>query len=134
MLVLLSTVIILLVTVAILTRTTILTLLAGVVGFEPTHVGVRVRCLTAWRYPNIHVIILSLYLLFVESFRKKKRKKFQISLFFYFMVYWITVRREHFDIRLDSNRFYFAVCVTFVLVFLSALLNCILNRNLVYES
>ena len=57
-----------------------------------------------------------------------------ISLFFYFMVYWITVRREHFDIRLDSNRFYFAVCVTFVLVFLSALLNCILNRNLVYES
>ncbi len=25
---------------------------AGVVGFEPTHHGVRDRCLTAWRYPN----------------------------------------------------------------------------------
>ena len=28
-------------------------LLAGVVRFELTHVGVRVRCLTAWRHPNI---------------------------------------------------------------------------------
>lgn len=27
--------------------------LARVVRFELTHVGVRVRCLTAWRYPNI---------------------------------------------------------------------------------
>ena len=26
--------------------------LAGVVGFEPTDVGVRVQCLTAWRHPN----------------------------------------------------------------------------------
>ena len=25
--------------------------MAGVVGFEPTDDGVRVRCLTAWRYP-----------------------------------------------------------------------------------
>ena len=25
--------------------------LAGVAGFEPTNDGVRVRCLTAWRYP-----------------------------------------------------------------------------------
>ncbi len=25
--------------------------LAGVEGFEPPNVGVRVRCLTAWRYP-----------------------------------------------------------------------------------
>ena len=32
--------------------------LAGVVGFEPTHVGVRVRCLTAWRYPNINYIYI----------------------------------------------------------------------------
>ena len=28
-------------------------LLARVVGFEPTNVGVRVPCLTAWRYPII---------------------------------------------------------------------------------
>ena len=27
--------------------------LAGVAGFEPTNDGVRVRCLTAWRHPNI---------------------------------------------------------------------------------
>ena len=27
--------------------------LARVVGFEPTSHGVRIRCLTAWRYPNI---------------------------------------------------------------------------------
>ena len=26
--------------------------LAGVLGFEPRDNGVRVRCLTAWRYPN----------------------------------------------------------------------------------
>ena len=24
----------------------------GVAGFEPTHDGVKVRCLTAWLYPN----------------------------------------------------------------------------------
>ena len=27
--------------------------MAGVVGFEPTDAGVKVLCLTAWRYPNI---------------------------------------------------------------------------------
>ena len=27
--------------------------LAGIAGFEPAHDGVKVRCLTAWRYPNI---------------------------------------------------------------------------------
>ena len=26
--------------------------MAGVAGFEPTHNGVKVRCLTAWLYPN----------------------------------------------------------------------------------
>ncbi len=26
--------------------------LAGVLGFEPRDNGVRVRCLTAWRYPS----------------------------------------------------------------------------------
>ena len=31
--------------------------MAGVVRFELTHVGVRVRCLTAWRYPNIKLYI-----------------------------------------------------------------------------
>jgi hypothetical protein len=27
-------------------------LLAGVEGFEPTHDGIKTRCLTAWLYPN----------------------------------------------------------------------------------
>jgi hypothetical protein len=27
-------------------------IMAGVAGFEPTHHGVKVRCLTAWLYPN----------------------------------------------------------------------------------
>ena len=26
----------------------------GVAGFEPTHEGVKVPCLTAWLYPNIY--------------------------------------------------------------------------------
>ena len=25
---------------------------ARVAGFEPAHDGIRIRCLTAWRYPN----------------------------------------------------------------------------------
>ena len=27
-------------------------IMAGVAGFEPTHNGVKVRCLTAWRHPK----------------------------------------------------------------------------------
>ena len=27
--------------------------MAGLAGFEPTHDGVKVRCLTAWLQPNI---------------------------------------------------------------------------------
>ena len=27
--------------------------LAREAGFEPAHDGIRIRCLTAWRYPNI---------------------------------------------------------------------------------
>ena len=34
-------------------------LLAGVVGFEPTDVGVRVQCLTAWLYPTDCICIVS---------------------------------------------------------------------------
>ena len=28
--------------------------LAGVAGFEPADVGVRIQCLTAWRHPKIN--------------------------------------------------------------------------------
>ncbi len=30
----------------------VLNKLAGVRGFEPRNAGIRIRCLTAWRYPN----------------------------------------------------------------------------------
>ena len=29
--------------------------MAGVVGFEPAHKGVKVLCLTAWRYPKMPI-------------------------------------------------------------------------------
>ena len=29
--------------------------MAGIAGFEPTNNGVKVHCLTAWRYPNFGV-------------------------------------------------------------------------------
>ena len=29
--------------------------MAGVAGFEPTHDGVKVRCLTAWLYPIVFI-------------------------------------------------------------------------------
>ena len=31
--------------------------LARVAGFEPAHDGIRIRCLTAWRYPNMGWIV-----------------------------------------------------------------------------
>ena len=27
--------------------------MAGVAGFEPAHDGIRIHCLTTWRYPNV---------------------------------------------------------------------------------
>ncbi len=41
-------------------------------GFEPTHDGVKVRCLTAWRHPNdmtLYIIKKS------KKIMQKKRKK-----------------------------------------------------------
>ncbi len=34
--------------------------MARVAGFEPANDGVRIRCLTAWLYPNINIIIILL--------------------------------------------------------------------------
>ena len=31
--------------------------MAGLAGFEPAHDGVKVRCLTAWLYPMIKVVV-----------------------------------------------------------------------------
>ena len=28
--------------------------MAGVLGFEPRHDGIKIRCLTAWLYPNTY--------------------------------------------------------------------------------
>ncbi len=36
--------------------------MAGLAGFEPTGDGVKVRCLTAWRQPNILNLCKLLYL------------------------------------------------------------------------
>ena len=33
--------------------------LARVAGFEPAHDGIRIRCLTAWRYPNAYLYCLT---------------------------------------------------------------------------
>ena len=32
--------------------------LARVAGFEPAHDGIRIRCLTAWRYPNVIIKLM----------------------------------------------------------------------------
>ncbi len=34
-------------------NTPLVQLMVGDEGFEPPHVGVKVRCLTAWRIPNV---------------------------------------------------------------------------------
>ena len=33
--------------------------MAGVVGFEPTHHGIRIHCLTTWLYPYVYNIKFS---------------------------------------------------------------------------
>ena len=33
---------------------------AGIEGFEPPNAGIRIQCLTAWRYPNIYLVRCSL--------------------------------------------------------------------------
>jgi len=32
--------------------------LAGAQGFEPRNAGIKIRCLTAWRYPNVMRLLL----------------------------------------------------------------------------
>lgn len=36
-------------------------IMVGVAGFEPANDGVKVRCLTAWLYPNMQKIRLNTY-------------------------------------------------------------------------
>ena len=31
--------------------------MAGVPGFEPGNAEIKTRCLTAWRYPNLNIVI-----------------------------------------------------------------------------
>ena len=49
-------------------------LLAGVPGFEPGNTGVKVLCLTAWRYPNSE---RGYYSTKKTSCQPKKEKKWQ---------------------------------------------------------
>ncbi len=41
--------------------------MAGDLGFEPRHDGVKVRCLTAWLIPNDKVMLPNCMLLVVEA-------------------------------------------------------------------
>ena len=54
-----------------------------------------------------------------------------VSVFFYYMIYWIAVHREHIDIRLENIRLCFVGGVSVVLMLISVLLNSFLNRNTV---
>ena len=47
-----------------------LRIMAGVVGFEPTHDGFRDRCLTTWRHPNVDIISKKLNLYKFFNFNK----------------------------------------------------------------
>ena len=42
--------------------------MAGVAGFEPTHDGIRIRCLTAWRHPNDRAARIKPYGFFAKEF------------------------------------------------------------------
>ena len=59
-------------------------LLAGMAGFEPANNGVKVRCLTAWRHPNMLFVIISQSSAFAKRFPRWKAK-IQL-LFFAFML------------------------------------------------
>jgi hypothetical protein len=53
--------------------------LAGTAGFEPANAGVKVRCLTAWRRPNItNVYIISYFFFDVKSFLAKSARMCKI--------------------------------------------------------
>ena len=47
--------------------------MAGVAGFEPASVGVRIQGLTTWRHPNINECIVKLFIAVCQ---------FKITLFF----------------------------------------------------
>ena len=60
--------------------------MAGIAGFEPTHDGVKVRCLTAWRHPNIYYYLAQkrLYKKFIKlSTIIDIRNNLKILLFIY---------------------------------------------------
>ena len=41
--------------------------LDGVEGFEPPNIGTKNRGLTAWRYPNIEVVVIVIFDLVAET-------------------------------------------------------------------
>lgn len=57
-----------------------------------------------------------------------------VSVFFYYIIYWLVAHREHIDIRLENVRLYFVGGMAAVLILISVLLNSFLNRNPVTES
>ena len=60
--------------------------LAGVAGFEPTNDGVRVRCLTAWRHPNMKLSFQTRFSIADKKhklFPKTKESQFVLPALFY---------------------------------------------------
>ena len=48
--------------------------MAGAVGFEPTNVGSKSRCLTAWRRPNNYIFFLYNKCLLSKTKLKRNKK------------------------------------------------------------
>ena len=61
-------------------------IVAGVAGFEPTNDGVRVRCLTAWRHPNMKLSFQTRFSIADKKhklFPKTKESQFVLPALFY---------------------------------------------------
>ena len=54
------------------------TQMVGLAGFEPTHRGVKVHCLTAWLQPIKTISIISYFFYFVKFFLKFWSVKFEM--------------------------------------------------------
>ena len=42
--------------------------LAGAPGIEPGNVGIKIRCLTAWRRPIMHLVLCTLAIIKIEGY------------------------------------------------------------------
>ena len=59
--------------------------MAGVAGFEPAHAGVKVLCLTAWRYPNFKQKHYSMKKCACQPKKQKNKSEMEKNVFFVVM-------------------------------------------------